>query len=144
MDSSWIEAQPDDMRARFETYGRVINNVTLAMPHPGVYAAATDPANGILQPSELLGVGEYSVRASVASPVVNVLCANMDVGELAPLVYSRWPYSRRGVGAPFPPDWRLDVPYDSDTEWRNRTVVDDLFRWGPQYKRRPPVFPLVR
>ncbi|KAI1108415.1 hypothetical protein F5Y14DRAFT_445479 [Nemania sp. NC0429] len=139
MDSSWIETAPGDMAAGFEAHGRVINNVTLAMPHPGVYAAATDPVNGILQPSELLGVGEYSVRASVVSPVVNVMCANMDEDELAPLIYARWPNPRKQKNAPFPIDWKLDIPA---TGWRNSTVVDGLFKWGEKYQRLPPLFPL--
>ena len=32
---------------------RIINNVTMAMPHSGVFAAAQDPINAIVQPKEL-------------------------------------------------------------------------------------------
>ncbi|KAI1350841.1 hypothetical protein F5Y01DRAFT_137005 [Xylaria sp. FL0043] len=144
MDSSWIETENGDIAASFDAHKRIINNVTLAMPHAGVYAAATDPINGILQPSELLGVGEYSIRASVVSPVVNVLCVNMNVDELKPLVYTDWPNARKTqtgfpgqwIGAA---DWQLDVPA---TGWLNRTVVDDIFKWGEKYGRRPPAFQL--
>ncbi|KAJ4368921.1 hypothetical protein N0V83_006003 [Neocucurbitaria cava] len=52
--------------------GRVINDVSLAMPHSGVFAAARDQRNGILQPEELNSEGTYSLMASVASPVMNV------------------------------------------------------------------------
>lgn len=31
------------------TYGRVINNVSMAMPHAGVLQAAADTNNGIIQ-----------------------------------------------------------------------------------------------
>lgn len=147
MNSSWIEKENGDMEANFATYHRVINNVTLAMPHPGVYMAATDPINGILQPSELLGLGQYSIRASVVAPVVNVMCVNMNESEVAPLVYQRWPNARTNNNSftnDLPPDWEVDVPGASETEWLNSTVVDDIFKWGEKYGREPPVFPLVR
>ncbi|KAL7773551.1 hypothetical protein CFE70_003516 [Pyrenophora teres f. teres 0-1] len=72
-------------------FGRAINNITMAMPHSGVFAAARDQRNGILQPEELNSEGTYSLRASVPSPIVNVLCANMNKTELAPIVYDAWP-----------------------------------------------------
>ncbi|CAJ2503111.1 Uu.00g105050.m01.CDS01 [Anthostomella pinea] len=147
LESSWIEAEYSDPAANFAAHDRVINNVTLAMPHPGVYAAATDSKNGILQPNDLNGVGEYSILASVVSPTVNVMCVNMNADELAPLVYTTWPDARnddteipgqqRGAD-----DWYEDVPVVADTEWLNGTAVDDVFRWGEKYGRRPPVFQL--
>ncbi|KAI0896501.1 hypothetical protein F4806DRAFT_428861 [Annulohypoxylon nitens] len=145
--SSWIETEFGDPKTSFAKYNRVVNNVTLAMPHPGVYSAATDPRNNILQPDDLAGVGEYMIRASVVSPVVNVMCVNMSPDELKPLVYTEWPNARtKGTDVPGQragvEDWFNDVPAPSDDEWLNRTAVDDIFRWGPQYKRRPPVFQL--
>ncbi|KAI1380985.1 hypothetical protein F4677DRAFT_206842 [Hypoxylon crocopeplum] len=147
MVSSWVETEFGSPRSSFAEHDRIINNVTLAMPHAGVYSAATDPHNDILQPDDLAGVGEYSIRASVVSPVVNVMCVNMARDELAPLVYTRWPNARtefteipnQRTGVE---DWFNDVPPPTDDEWLNRTVVDDVFRWGPQYQRRPPVFQL--
>jgi hypothetical protein len=79
----------------------------------GVYAAATDPANSILQPNDLSGVGEYSIRASVVSPALNVLCVNMVADELSPLI--------KANTTDFIP---------------NATVVDDIFKWGE--RPRPP------
>ncbi|KAI0377266.1 hypothetical protein F5Y04DRAFT_264626 [Hypomontagnella monticulosa] len=147
MVSSWIETDFSNPQANFAAHNRIINNVTLAMPHPGVYSAATDPHNDILQPDDLAGVGEYSIRASVVSPAVNIMCVNMARDELAPIIYTRWPDARtrftdvpgQRVGVE---DWFNDVPPPTDNEWLNRTVVDDVFRWGPQYSRRPPVFQL--
>lgn len=147
MVSSWIEQEFGQPESAFAEHSRIINNVTLAMPHPGVYAAATDPRNDILQPDDLAGVGEYSIRASVVSPVVNVMCVNMARDELAPLIYTRWPNARTNfteipgqrIGVD---DWFNDVPPPTDDEWLNRTAVDDVFRWGPKYQRRPPVFQL--
>ncbi|OTB01421.1 hypothetical protein M426DRAFT_25589 [Hypoxylon sp. CI-4A] len=147
MVSSWIETGPGNPQAAFAIHSRVINNVTLAMPHPGIYTAATDPKNEILQPEDLAGVGEYSIHASVVSPAVNVLCANMAADELAPLVYTRWPdartedtdYPSQKIGVE---DWFNDVPPPTENQWLNRTAADDVFRWGPKYQRRPPVFQL--
>ncbi|GAP84675.1 hypothetical protein SAMD00023353_1102160 [Rosellinia necatrix] len=147
MDSSWIETEYGDISTNFNRYNRVVNNVTLAMPHPGVYAAATDPINGILQPSELLGLGEYSIRASVVSPVVNVMCANVKKDEIAPLIYTEWPNAQT-ENTTIPGQligkegWWNDIPTASETNWLNKTVLDDFFRWGKKYGRLPPVFPL--
>lgn len=43
---------PQNMSTLSETYGRTVNNVTMAMPHAGVVAAAMDSLNGIMQPSD--------------------------------------------------------------------------------------------
>lgn len=40
-------------------------------------------------------------------------------------------------------DWYNDVPVAKEGEYLNRTVVDDIFHWGPDYGRTPPAFPLV-
>ncbi|KAJ2905532.1 hypothetical protein MKZ38_005176 [Zalerion maritima] len=143
--SSWIEGEFSNVTSSFEKYGRIVNNVTLAVPHPGVYAAATDPINGILQPNDLSGVGEYAIKASVVSPTVNALCVNMDKDELAPLVYTEFPSARTNTtdipgqvtGAA---DWERDIPGPGNDEFLNRTVVDEIFRWGPRFGRRPPMW----
>lgn len=88
---SWVQAASSNMTAAYEKYGRVINNITMSMPHAGIFTAAHDGKNNILQPEELAGVGEYSLRASVISPTVNVLCVNMNQTELEPLIYADWP-----------------------------------------------------
>jgi len=145
MTSAWIETGSGDPAALFKVHNRIVNNVTLAMPHPGVYAAATNPINGILQPRELSGVGEYSIRAAVVSPAVNVMCVNMKKAELKPLVYTEWPnVVTEETGMPGQTrghaTWFNEVPPPRGNEWLNRTVVDDIFEWGEKYKRRPPVF----
>lgn len=109
-----------------------------------MYRAATNRTlNGILQPSDLDGVGSYNVSASVVSPAVNVMCVNMDSDELAPLVYTAWPNANtttttianqtKGWDG-----WEGEVP--SPDEWSNTTVVDSIFHWGTEYGRLPPVF----
>lgn len=148
---SWVFGNTSNMTAASELHnGRIINNVTLSMPHAGVYAAAKDPRNGILQPSDLNGLGEYSVRASVVSPSLNVLCVNMNQSELAPLIYTEWPNSRKVNSSTNSArkwaavDWLNDVQNISvDHKFLNSTIVDDIFMWGKNYSRLPPVFPQV-
>lgn len=149
---SWVKANSSDVAASFAKYSRIVNNVTMSMPHAGVYAAARDPKNNIMQPSELDGVGGYSIRASVVSPAVNVLCVNMAPNELAPLVYTEWPnanltLSTQIPGQKIPVDadgWTKDIPTaGSNGTWLNSTVVDEIFLWGEKYKRRPPIFEMV-
>ncbi|KAI3395496.1 hypothetical protein diail_1282 [Diaporthe ilicicola] len=148
MIGSWIEAQNSNTSQSFETYKRVVNNVSLAFPHPGVYKAATNHENNILQPSDLDGLGSYNISASVVSPAVNVLCVNMNREELEPLVYIAWPDAHNVENTNSPNQeigwegWEDDVPVASEGEWLNSTVVDDIFRWGPRYNRTPPVFQL--
>ncbi|KAK3176118.1 hypothetical protein OEA41_007440 [Lepraria neglecta] len=82
------------------------------------------------------GLGEYYLQASVPSPSVNVLCANMTKDELAPIVITEWP---QYVGLPFNgSNETLRVP--SFPSWINSTAVDDLFGFGEKYNRTPPVF----
>lgn len=51
IEGSWMNVQ--DMAADSKSFGRIINNVTMAMPHAGVLAAARDPSNNIIQPMDL-------------------------------------------------------------------------------------------
>ncbi|KAG6166201.1 hypothetical protein E4U11_008359 [Claviceps purpurea] len=144
MTATWLDTDYSNVTASSEKYGRIVNNVTMAMPHPGVYAAATAPENNIMQPAEMAGVGEYKIMAGVVSPTVNVMCVNMDREELAPLVYTEWP--NMNLSRSHTDEWRDSVPPilgPGKSENFNRTVVDEIFRWGPKFKRRPPVFPLL-
>jgi hypothetical protein len=115
----------------------------------GVYAAATHPRNNILQPDDLGGVGRYAIQAAVVSPAVNVLCVNVPHHELAPIVYTEWDnaiFNETGVGNQTIgySDWQESIGnYDDDTYWGNTTEVDDIFKWGEEYGRRPPSFQMV-
>lgn len=51
VEGSWISVR--DMATDSKKFGRIINNITMAMPHAGVSAAARDPSNNIIQPKEL-------------------------------------------------------------------------------------------
>jgi hypothetical protein len=143
---SWIMLNSSNMSANYDQFSRVINNVTMAMPLAGVYTAARDPKNNIMQPSELEGVGGYSVSASVVSPAVNVLHMNMVKDELAPLVYTEWPNanltnSTQIPGQLIPADltgWINDIPSPSSNgTWLNSTAVDDIFLLGREVRATP-------
>ncbi|KAJ5086474.1 hypothetical protein NUU61_007781 [Penicillium alfredii] len=133
---SWIDVE--NMTELSKKHGRMVNNITMAMPHGGVLAAAMDARNGIRQPQEASGEGKYNVEASVPSPAVNVLCVGMTKLELSPLVYTEWPHTQ-GFNAT---TWYTETPTDIPLRpsWLNRTVVDDLFEFGEKYGQRPPVF----
>lgn len=51
---SWINLVKDqNMTVLSQNYSKIVNNITMAMPHPGILAAARDPINSILQPQDL-------------------------------------------------------------------------------------------
>lgn len=137
IEGSWIEAQ--DITKVSRQFGRVVNNVTVAMPHTAVFAAARDPINRILQPQELDGLGEYFLEASVPSPATNVICAHMTQEELKPMVLELWPgwNGTKPNNTNYPALW--DIP--RHPSWLNKTAVDDVFGFGRKYGRRMPVFP---
>jgi hypothetical protein len=119
-----------------EKYQRVINNVSLAMPHIGVSNAVRDQRNVMPQSETSDSVKAYSLWASVPSPVMKVLCTTLNKTELAPIVYETW--NNQSVG-PF--NWD-DLRENATT--KNSTVVDDLFGWTKQMRTKidyPPVFP---
>ena len=134
--AQWINIVDTTKKSR--ELGRVINNVSLAMPHAGVFAAARAKRNGILQPEELNSEGTYSLEASVPSPVMKVLCVNLNETELAPLVYDTW--NDETVNST---TWTIEKQMAHATT-TNKTVVDDIFGWTKLNKENmtdyPPVF----
>ncbi|KAF7596794.1 hypothetical protein BBP40_012393 [Aspergillus hancockii] len=132
---SWIDRT--NMTELSSLHGRMVLNVTAAMPHAGVLGAVKDPRNGVKSPQNS-SEGNFEIVASVPCPAVNVLCVGMTEDELKPLVYSLWPGTKfnqttwMNKTAPH-------VPQPEDA-WYNRTVVDDLFGWGPKYNRTQPIF----
>ncbi|TVY16689.1 hypothetical protein LARI1_G008030 [Lachnellula arida] len=144
----WILINTSDINASNQKYNRVINNVSLAMPHAGVLAAAQDPKNSILQPEDLAGVGQYAMRASVISPAVNVMCVNMNKTELKPIVYAEWEYAKTNSST-VPGQkvawagWESELQVLPGHNYTNKTVVDDLFEWGEKYGRQTPIFPML-
>ncbi|KAF2201942.1 hypothetical protein GQ43DRAFT_16992 [Delitschia confertaspora ATCC 74209] len=131
---AWINVV--DTKALSKKYNRAVNSVSLAYPHSGVFQAARDGRNRIIQPEELDGMGIYSLRASVPSPVMNVLCANLNRDELKPIVYKEWTEEPVNITS-----WPLQAARLDATTLNNDTVVDELFGWTKQgMYDRPPVF----
>ena len=135
----WINQRAPYMWSKHT--GWFIHNISMAMPHPGVTLAAVDPANHIPQPDELNGLGIYSIRASVPSPFVNVLCAmGMSKSELKPLIYESWDNATRFDASNWPAQLGETV---YDYPYLGGTPFDDIFLWGEKYgtSNWPPVFP---
>lgn len=141
---SWVELR--DMAYESAKVGRIVDSVSLAMPHsnvirPGLaaYYQRRDPRYDTHS--------KFDYHASVLSPTVNVLCVNMAPKDLSPQVYSLWPTARLVSSDPSGPevpwDWQTELPMISDEEWLNQTTVDDVFKWGKTHNRRPPIFPMV-
>lgn len=122
--------------------GRIVNNVSLAMPHAGVSLAVYDQRNDILQPNDLDGLGIYSLRASVPSPVVNVLCVNVEEDDIAPIVYPLTDFGKQN-NVTFGQWVAAEVNYTALDIPNINTTLNDIFEWGPQYGpsgQAPPIF----
>lgn len=102
--------------------GRLVQNVTAAMPHANVIRAARNPENKIAQPEQLDGQGEYFVRSSVPAPTLNVLCVGMTSDEIEPLIYN---------------------PNGTVPHAANATAVDNIFGFGELAEglQPAPLFP---
>ncbi|KAL9615844.1 MAG: hypothetical protein Q9160_009216 [Pyrenula sp. 1 TL-2023] len=95
---------------------RLVQNVTMTMPHANLFQAVRFHENHILQPDDLQGLGEYIVKASVPAPAVNILCVGLSREELNPLIHNV------SLG-----------PAQSEA-----TAVDDFFRFSDKYEDRQP------
>ncbi|KGO47608.1 hypothetical protein PEXP_014950 [Penicillium expansum] len=133
---SWIDIQ--DMATLSKKHSRMVNNITMAMPHGGIPAAAMNTKNNLKQPIDTSGEGKYNIEASVPSPAVNVLCAGMTKKELSPLVYASWPGGDKFNVTTWNSSPPENIPHPAD--WKNSTVVDSLFQFGPKYSQVSPIF----
>ncbi|KAF5856140.1 hypothetical protein ETB97_007822 [Aspergillus alliaceus] len=130
---SWIDRS--NMTELSLRYKRMVLNVTAAMPHAGVLAATKNPINKVKQPQNS-SEGQFDMIASVPCPAINVLCVSMTANELEPLVYDLWPNKKFDLT-----EWDNTIKtLPIYPEWLNRTIVDDIFLWGPEYGWRPPIF----
>ncbi len=123
-------------------FGRFVRNITMAMPHAGVFHAVRDPINNILQPEDLQGSGEYVVKASVPAPTLNVLCAGVSELELAALIYQAWPNHNPNYTSS---TWLSSPPpgIPAFPAYPNETVFDHLFGFGPAFgksRQWAPIF----
>lgn len=134
VNGSWIEVI--DTKATSQKFGRIVNNVTLAMPHSGIFQAARDPLTNIVQPEDLDGQGIYNIRAAIPSPYINVLCANMNGDELAPLIYANQSNVTLNFTQDLPTNWISNFNFSN---FENLTTqFDDVF--GFDENERPPIF----
>jgi hypothetical protein len=133
----WIHAV--DTAAVSREFGRVVNNVSLALPHIGVSSATRDTRNYMPRSDTSDSIEAYSLWASVPSPVIKVLCVQMNKTELEPIVYDTWNNETVDMLSWISPGIR-----DNATAW-NKTAVDDLFGWSTEDEyntvKYPPVFP---
>lgn len=122
---------------------RIIDNVSLSMPHASVYYA---------RPTKIGGdsPGEFSLKAAVVSPSSNVLCLNLNITELSPIIYTEWPNAAKTTTSNntmspanyvASPDWENYIQPIPGNDFLNATVFDSIFEWGPQFNTQPPVFP---
>lgn len=109
----WITPSQENITRDSSLHQRLVQNVTMAMPHANIFSAARDLANHILQPDDPQGVGEYVVKASVPAPSINILCVGLSREELNPLIHN----ASRG-------------PAQAEA-----TAVDDLFLFSKKYGR---------
>ncbi|KAL9623753.1 MAG: hypothetical protein Q9160_001984 [Pyrenula sp. 1 TL-2023] len=109
----WINPGGNNITTDSEVHGRLVQNVTMAMPHANIVQALRNEGNRILQPDDRQGVGEYIVKASLPAPSLNVLCVGMSRQELIPLNHTS----------------------GSGPAHANATAVDDLFAFGEKFGR---------
>lgn len=129
----WIQSENPSIASALEK--RMVQKITMAMPHANIFNAARDPANGILQPDELGGSGEYTITASVPVPISNILCVGMTEAEVMPLTYTAWPNTTKPTSNNTldPLSWPTFLKNDLQAAWfetPNATVVDHLFGFG--------------
>ncbi|KAG0155399.1 hypothetical protein PDIDSM_976 [Penicillium digitatum] len=133
---SWVNIQ--DIATLSKKHGRMVNNITMEMPHGGIPAAAMNAKNKLKQSTDISGEEKYNIEASVPSPAINVLHTGMTKEEFSPPVYAIWPGGNKFNTTTWntsPPD---NIP--SLAGWKNRTVVDSLFEFGPKHSQTAPIF----
>ncbi|KAJ9605244.1 hypothetical protein H2200_009901 [Cladophialophora chaetospira] len=121
----WITPSHENFTADSYKYQRLVQNVTLAMPHANLFNAARDPKNHILQPEDLQGNGEYFIQAAIPAPTINVLCAGLNETEVLA--------------------FQID-PANTTDQYIGPTAVDDIFNFGndgPLTNEMPPYFPII-
>lgn len=119
-------------------FQRVINNVSLALPHVGVVNSVHEQRNSMPLSTDSNSVQPFLVWASVPSPVMNVLCVHMNKTELSPIVYDSW-NNETVNSTTWTPAEQMSLATTT-----NNTVVDDIFGWTKKDQVTmldyPPVF----
>jgi hypothetical protein len=81
-------------------------------------------------------MGVYNLRASVPSPYLNVICANVQKDEIKGLVYEAQPNVTLNATADLPTLFTTLFNWTSFSTVK--TPVDDIFSWDSQHP--PPIF----
>ncbi|KAJ9607138.1 hypothetical protein H2200_008210 [Cladophialophora chaetospira] len=125
----WITPSGENITHDSMRYGRLVQNLTMAMPHANLLNAVQDRSNGIIQPSDLPGA-EYLVEAAIPAPALNIPCVGLSTEELRPLI--------------------KPLLYNATTSIENvekdPTAIDDVFDWKTDNVYRPnprPIFPKI-
>lgn len=127
----WIRPSGENITTDSAKHGRLMLNVTMAMPNANVFRAAREPTNRVLQPEDLGGAGQYYLKAAVPVPAVNALCVGASQNELQPMV---------GNETSPPLQWQnLSTPLDSFFGWSNNP--DQITTsYHPWFGKLPIVF----
>ncbi|KAH3959941.1 hypothetical protein HBI70_236630 [Parastagonospora nodorum] len=65
-----------------KNFGRIVNNMTVAISHVGLSSAALGPRNGLAHAGYLENAGSYSVKASLITIISNALCSLNETKDL--------------------------------------------------------------
>ena len=144
----WVALAGEDMTADSEKHGRLFQNVSMVMPHGGVFHAARSSRNAILQPEDIGGAGEYHLQAVVPAPGLNILCVGTSSEELLPLMQenktskaAQWPPNAGGLEGFFG-WWDLNLTQGTGAPWFDKlpqeynTIVNDGYNtseYGPEW-----------
>ncbi|CAO2655079.1 Nn.00g118120.m01.CDS01 [Neocucurbitaria sp. VM-36] len=138
--TAWVDVQ--DIKTESDQ-GRIVNNITIAVPHRGVPDAARTNKN-VLQLDDLSNAGFYTIEAKVASPALNALCVNANTSDLEPIIYATWPNARKFENiSDINRFWPIESFQDSNINMNNQTALDSVFGWKDENEDRDharPVF----
>ncbi|QDS69120.1 hypothetical protein FKW77_010323 [Venturia effusa] len=138
INGSWVQSDSSTNASNL-----IVNNVTLAIPHPGILKAARTKSSSIAQPHEFDGgVGRYKLRAQVPSPYINIICTNIKRSDLQGLVYEDQVNGDLPSDALSIPLNQTDYQYIIDFDYSQyasvKTRVDEIFHWTESDHR--PIF----
>lgn len=123
LQGQWITPSNENITADTIKWSRLVENVTVAMPHANLFNAARDPRNHILQPDDLQGSGEYYIRAAIPAPIINVVCAGLTSEETETFITTNTSASY------FPPPSAVDDIFDF--------VAGDVSHQAPSFPKLP-------
>ncbi|TLD35931.1 Protoheme IX farnesyltransferase [Venturia nashicola] len=120
--------------------GRLVNNVPLAIPHPGILKAARNKSNSIAQPNFEGGVGRYQIRAQIPSPYLNVICTNVKRSDLEGLVYEDQVKGQLNNSHLLIPDKnpQFVISFNWEKYTKIKCPLDNIFNWNNNNNNKRP------